>query len=132
MNTMQMRRGFSLMELTLVLVIIGLMAAGAAVALSGQGTRAKYKVTWSSMTTIKSAIEQYHLNTSAYPPNLQALQAGTMSYLDATKPLKDAWNRDFLYSPNGTAGRPYDLFSKGADGQFPSADDLDIWKPPTE
>jgi general secretion pathway protein G len=133
MKTMPNRRGFSLLELTLVLVIIGLMAAGAAVALSGQGTRAKMRITWSSMNTIKAAIDQYHLNTSQYPPSLAALQAPPMPYLEPEKPLKDAWKQDFLYSPSPTsAGRPYDLISKGPDGKYPTADDLDIWRQPAE
>jgi hypothetical protein len=55
-----------------------------------------------------------------------------MPYLEPTKKLEDGWKQAFLYSPTGTAGHPYDLFSKGADGVFPSADDLSIWVPPQE
>jgi general secretion pathway protein G len=132
MKKIRNRRGFSLLELMLVLAIIGLMTAAAAWAIAGQGARAKYRITWKSMDTINAAIQQYNLNTSTYPANLQALQAGTMAYLDSRNPLKDGWNQPFLYSPNGTNGKPYDLMSKGADGRVGTADDLNIWNPPQE
>jgi general secretion pathway protein G len=132
MKAQKIRRGFTLLELMLVVAIIGVLVAIAAVNLGGQGERAKRRATWASMRVIKQAIDSYHLNTSSYPPTLQALTTGTMAYLDDSQPLEDGWKRPFLYSPNGQNGRPYDLISKGADGMYPSADDVDIWKPESE
>jgi general secretion pathway protein G len=132
MKTIHSPRGFSLLELMLVLAIIGLMTAAAAWALAGRGTAAKIKVSWTSMNTIRSALSAYNLDHSTYPPTLAVLQQGTTPYLESVFELRDGWKNPFLYSPRGTAGKPYDLFSKGPDGTFPSADDLNIWTPPKD
>jgi type II secretion system protein G len=129
---MEVGRGFSLLELMLVLAIIGMMTAAAAWALSGRSTQAKIRVTWTSMNTIKSAIDAYNLNASVNPPSLAALQSGNMPYLEPSKPLKDGWKNDFFYSPTGTGGRPYDLMSRGPDGKLSTPDDISIWTPPQE
>lgn len=127
-------RAFSLLELTLVLAIIGVLMAVAAVSIFGRGESAKIKATWASMNVIKNAIQQYQLEKSAYPPALAALQSGAKPYLDPDKPLKDGWNNDFLYAVPGSNARPYDLFSRGGNAQFENGggDDISIWSPPKE
>lgn len=120
-------RGFSLLELMLVLVIIGVITAIAAVSLTGGGTRAKRLASYASMQVVKSAIDAYKLSHNVAPPTLAALQAGTTPYLDATKPLRDGWKQDFIYSPTSTKGMPFELFSKGEDMTFGTADDLSVW-----
>lgn len=131
-NGIRARRGFSLLELMLVLAIMGVLMAVAAVSLLGRGRAAKEKATWVTMNMIKSALQQYYLAKSAYPASLTALQTGTQAYLDKDKPLVDGWNRPFLYQTPGTGGREFDLISKGDDGSYPSADDVNIWVPPQE
>lgn len=120
-------RGFSLLELMLVLVIIGIITAIAAVSLTGSGTRAKKLASYASMQVVKSAIDSYKLTNNVAPPTLAALQAGTAPYLDATKPIRDGWKQDFIYSPTSTKGMPFELFSKGEDLTFGTADDLSVW-----
>lgn len=130
---MARRRGFSLLEITLVLVIIGALMAIATVSLLGQGERAKIRTTWATMNVVKNAIQQYQLDASGYPPTLAALQAGQRPYLDPSKSVKDGWGQDLLYAVPGQNGRPFELFSKGPNTQFENGggDDISIWKEPS-
>lgn len=125
-------RGFSLLELTLVLAIIGILMAVAAVSIFGQGENARIKATVASMSVIKNAIQQYQLSNSAYPATLTALQQGRTPLLDPDKPLVDGWNQPFLYAVPGRDNRPFDLISKGANGTLESGtgDDISVWNPP--
>lgn len=124
-----MRRGFSLLEVMLVLAIIAIMTAAVAISISGMGERAKIKATKSMLGTIQSAIKAYQIDKSAVPASLQVLQqGGKLSYLDPDKKLVDAWGEGFLYSPSPSNGHDYQLFSKGSDKQFQTADDIDVWK----
>lgn len=117
-------RGFSLLELMLVLVIIGALMAMAAVNLIGQGERAKIKTTTTSMQTISGVLKQYQLEHSAYPQTIEVLVTG--KYLDP-KSLKDSFDSAFYYKAPGRS-QGYDLISAGPDKQFSTADDIDIWK----
>lgn len=124
-------RGFSLLELMLVLAIIGVMTAIAAVSLSGQGEAAKRKATRTTMEVVAGALDAYHLERSVYPPTLSALMEGATPYLDPRKGIKDGWKRELLYQAPGASGQKYDLFSTGGNGQFENGagDDVDFWKP---
>lgn len=118
-------KGFSLLELTLVLAIIGILIAAAAYNLVGASSRAKTQVTKASMSTIKGALSSYNIQHSSYPPTLQTLI--TTKFLD-DKPLKDAWGREWMYDPRGRSrDQPYMLGSSGEDGQPGNEDDLDVW-----
>lgn len=119
------RRAFSLLEITLVLVIIGLLIAGAAVSLRGTAKRAKIKTTETRLTTISNALGEYNLNENQYPTTLQDLV--TADYLE-DKPLEDSWGQDLIYSvPSVREGKDFDLISKGPDKQYNTADDINVW-----
>jgi general secretion pathway protein G len=123
------RRAFSLLEVMLVLAIIAIMTAAVAYNLIGASERAKIKATQGMLGTIQNAIKSFQIDKSSLPGALPLLQqGGKMSYLDADKKLVDAWGRDFLYSTQPANGHDYQLYSKGPDGVFPSADDIDVWK----
>lgn len=124
------RRGFSLLEVMLVLAIIAIMTAAVAYNLIGASERAKIKATRGMLGTIQQAIKEYQMTKSALPQNLAALQAGgKMAILDPDKKLLDAWQRDFIYVASPANGHDYQLLSRGPDGQIGTADDLDVWKP---
>jgi general secretion pathway protein G len=121
----RLARGFSLLELTLVLAIIGILIAAAAYNLTGASARAKTQVTKSSMSTIKGALSSYNIQHSSYPPTLQTLISA--KFLD-DKPLKDAWGREWMYDARGRSReQPYMLGSSGEDGQPGNEDDIDVW-----
>ena len=118
------RGGFSLLEITLVLVIIGLLAAVAAVNVVGGAERARTRTTKASMQTIEQALKNYQLDNAAYPETLGALISA--KYLD-NKALNDAWGSAFVYKTPGRNNRPYELISMGKDKQVATNDDLSIW-----
>ena len=123
-------RGFSLLELMLVLAIIGVLMAVAAVNIMGGGAKAKRKATQATMATIKGQLQAYHLDTSSFPPTLATLV--TTKYLE-NKPIKDGWDNDFYYSPTGPSkDQPFVLKSPGENKQLGDEDDIDIWSTTTQ
>jgi general secretion pathway protein G len=129
------RPGFSLLELTLVVMLMGILMAVVAISLPGYLHRTRVTATWGSMRTIKTALLTYSgYNGGAYPPALSVLQSGTAPLLDQQTKLQDSWKHDFLYVTPGSNGRAYDLVSKGANGVFENGggDDLDIWQEPKD
>lgn len=121
----RMARGFSLLELTLVLAIIGILMAVAAVNILGQGTKAKIQATKATINVVGSALKQYNLDNSAYPPTLQALISSRL--LD-NKKIQDGWKRDLYYDARGrNRDQPFILGSSGDDGIMGNEDDINIW-----
>ncbi len=120
-------RGFSLLELTLVIAIMGVLMAVAAFNLIGGADDAKAKVTKTSMATIKNALQTYYTNQNAYPPTLQVLIPTPL----AQGSDLDSWDRPYYYNPAGKPGAPreqgFTLISAGSDGQMGTEDDIDIW-----
>lgn len=120
------QRGFTLLELVMVLVIIGVILAmvGPRVFNSlgrASGERAKVQI-----EQIGGALELYKLDVGRFPNTQEGLNAlltapgGAANwngpYLKDAKTLKDPWSRDFIYrSPAERGG--YDLVSLGADGR---------------
>lgn len=125
-NSVRVARGFSLLELSLVIVIMGLLMTVAAVSLLGAGNRAKAGTTKATMHTIKSAIAQYQLNENMYPVDLDALVKGKTPYLEDKKNA-DGWDQPLRYATPGRDGKPFSLISSGEDKQFGTEDDIDVW-----
>lgn len=125
-RTVRVARGFSLLELSLVIVIMGLLMTVAAVSLLGAGNRAKIGATKQTMHTIKSAIQQYQLNENMYPVDLDALVKGKTPYLEDKKNA-DGWDQPLRYAVPGRDGKPFSLASSGEDKQFGTEDDIDVW-----
>jgi len=119
-------RGFSLLELMLVLAIIGILMAVAAVNVLGAGDRAKKRATQATLATIKTQINSYHLTYSSYPPDLRTLVVA--KYLEDGK-LRDGWGADLFYDSNGrTKDQPFYLGSAGPDKAVGNEDDIDVWR----
>ena len=121
------RRGFSLLELMLVLIIIGLVSTVAAVSVGGAMKRAKVRTTKATMDVIKSQIEIYQAEKSQLPADINTLVA--QGYLQEGK-TKDGWRQDLYYRPNQNndpTARPFELISLGEDGQPDTPDDINVW-----
>jgi general secretion pathway protein G len=116
------RRGFTLLEMMLVVLIIGMLAAAVAWNFAGQGDKARIGTTKKNLATLQQIITAYQLEKGSWPETLQALVPNYASKLS-----KDGWNRDFVYYTPSPDGRAYALFSAGPDGTNGSVDDINVW-----
>ena len=117
--------GFTLLELLVVMVIIGLLAGYVAPKYFSQVGKSEVKVAQAQIDSLEKALDQYRLDTGHYPTSEQGLVALTIRpssepkwqgpYLKKTSP-PDPWGRAYVYRYPGEHGE-YDLFSYGKDGQ---------------
>ncbi|MEM7629525.1 MAG: type II secretion system protein GspG [Planctomycetota bacterium] len=130
-RTVASRRGFSLLELTLVLVIIGLLMGVAALGIPGWVKRASIQATIQTMDVYKTSINSFMAGNAQTPPeSLSELITAGYVEPDASTgaPPKDAWDEPFYYKAGQTPeGQPYRLVSSGPDKEFGTEDDIDLW-----
>lgn len=117
--------GFTLLELLVVMVIIGLLAGYVGPKLFGQIGKSEVKVTRAQIDGFAKALDQYRIDTGHYPPTEQGLAALIAQPAGETKwagPYlakgvpKDPWGNDYRYASPGEHG-DYDLQSFGRDGR---------------
>ena len=115
-------RGFTLVELLLVLVILALIGGLVLPGIIGKAEGAKVKAAASQVSRLSMAVESYYLDTGATPDSLDQLveESGGVGGWNGpyVKPssLKDPWGRDYEYRYPGDHG-DFDIYSLGADGQ---------------
>ena len=116
------QRGFSLIEIILVVVLIGGIVAFAASRILGGGDRAKANLARAQVQTLAEKVQQYEMDTGGLPPALEALvdntgnAAGWLGPYAKAGELKDPWNHAYVYRVPGD-GQAFDLVSLGKDGQ---------------
>ena len=131
-------RGFTLLELLVVMVIIGLLAGYVGPKLFGQIGKSEVKVTRAQIDALQKSLDQYRLDVGRYPSGEQGLAVLVVKPADEAKwagPYlakavpKDPWGNDYQYRSPGEHGE-YDLLSLGKDGR-PGGDgedaDLTSW-----
>lgn len=121
-----MRSGFTLIELMIAIVIIGLIAGGSIYFAMTFLENAKRSSTKTALQNLKVQIMSYKAEKGDYPPSLQAMvEAGFLK-----KPLpKDGWDRNFVYRVTPDGKNPYELFSYGPQGKGGGkASRLDAWE----
>lgn len=122
-------RGFTLLEMLVVLVIIGLIVGLVGPRLFSKVDQSKVAAAQAQVKLLRGAVESLRLDIGRYPTAEEGL--GLLSkppgdarlaerwrgpYLDGTLPL-DPWGRAYLYSLPGADGQPFALYSHGADGK---------------
>ncbi|MDM8566178.1 type II secretion system major pseudopilin GspG [Candidatus Halobeggiatoa sp. HSG11] len=136
---MWFNKGFTLLEMLVVLVIIGLLAGLVGPRIFGNVDKAKVQTASIQIKTIKGALQTLRLDMGRIPTNeegLTLLKTPPLDenfkafwkgpYLEEDLPL-DPWNRAYQYSVPGTDGHPFALYSLGADGKAEGTDfDADI------
>lgn len=128
MNRMNIRRGarhsrgFTLVELLLVLVILALIGGLVLPGIIGKAEGAKVKAAGSQINRLAMAVESFYLDTGTTPESLSDL-VGESSDVDGwngpyvkKSSLKDPWGREYVYNYPGDHG-DFDIYSLGADGQ---------------
>lgn len=127
--------GFTLLELLVVLVIIGLLAAYVGPKYFQQIGKSETKVAKAQLDSLQKALDQYRIDTGHFPNSQQGLAALNAApsgepqwqgpYLSKQVP-KDPWGREYLYRSPGEHGE-YDLWTFGKDGrEGGSGDDQDV------
>ena len=124
------RAGFTLIEIMLVVVIIGLLAGIVSVSVPKYLEKARVNKAKADIDSLGVGIQAYYMDMGHYPASLEALVQGDDPYLEKGIP-KDPWGGAYQYNfPSSHKPFKYDLKSLGQDG-VDSDDDIANWKADT-
>ena len=136
--------GFTLIEMLVVVVIMGLLIGLIGPQVIGQVDKARVTTARADMATLGQALDMYKLDNHRYPTTDQGLEAliskptaspepknwNPQGYLSGNEIKLDPWQGEYIYLSPGEGGQPYDLFSLGADAQLGGDGydaDLSVW-----
>ena len=134
------KRGFTLVELLVVIVIIALLSSLVAPKFFGKLDDAKVKTAKTQLGMLATALDAFRLDVGRYPTTEEGLKILWAKKSDIEnwsgpylpKPVtKDSWKHPFLYKSPGSNGEDYDLFSLGADGEVGGTGlnrDISVWE----
>ena len=142
---MKSQKGFTLIELMVVIIILGLLAGLVLPKIIGREEEAKVSAAKVQIKAFESALDGFKLDNGFYPDTDQGLQAlikkpeaGRIpdkwregGYLKPARIPKDPWGKDYLYFAPGGESREYEIISYGADGEQGGEGknaDIESWK----
>ena len=124
MRSKAIQAGFTLLELLVVIVIIGLLAGYVAPRYFSQVGKSEVQVARAQIDALEKALDQYRLEKRRYPTAEEGL-AAVQPYMKKTLP-NDPWGHPYVYRAGGKAG-DFELLSYGRDGKAGgSGEDADI------
>ncbi|HQV79341.1 MAG: type II secretion system major pseudopilin GspG [Agitococcus sp.] len=120
------QQGFTLIEVMVVVVILGILAAVIIPNVIGKDEQARRTLATTSLSNVANALEMYRLDNHKYPTTQEGLEALVNKAASAKvfpqggylKSLpNDPWDNPIQYVSPGTGGKSYDLYSFASDGQ---------------
>ncbi|MDD8060499.1 MULTISPECIES: type II secretion system major pseudopilin GspG [Shewanella] len=132
------QRGFTLLEVMVVIVILGILASMVVPNLMGNKDKADQQKAVSDIVALENALDMYKLDNSIYPTTEQGLDALVTKPSSSPEPRnfrdggyvkrlpQDPWRNDYYLLSPGENGK-IDIFSAGPDGQAGSEDDIGSW-----
>lgn len=128
--------GFTLLELLVVILIIGLLTGIVAPRFMGQVTRSEVTTARAQLDALDKALQSYRIDTGRFPTTTQGLKALVSApgdeprwrgpYLQSDVPL-DPWGQPYQYRTPGSNGKDFDLLSYGKDrSSGGTGDDADL------
>ncbi|MCX7678388.1 MAG: type II secretion system major pseudopilin GspG [Spirochaetes bacterium] len=119
--------GFSLLELLIVIVIIGILGTIVYTRFMDLPERAKIQAAKQQILIFKMAMDRYRLDHDEYPSGEQGLEA-IRNYLDSKEVPLDPWGKEYILRVPGENDREYDIISCGPDKQEGTDDDIRSWE----
>ncbi|WOT05182.1 type II secretion system major pseudopilin GspG [Shewanella youngdeokensis] len=138
MQTRNKQQGFTLLEVMVVIVILGILASMVVPNLMGNKDKADQQKAVSDIIALENALDMYKLDNSVYPSTEQGLEALVDKPTMSPEPRnyredgyvkrlpQDPWRNDYLLQSPGENGK-LDIFSVGPDGQAGTEDDIGNW-----
>jgi len=139
-NARRAQAGFTLIEIMLVVVIIGILMTIVAVKYGGQQERARVNAAKADIKNYGTALDLFELDNGFYPSTEQGLQALVTKPGSAPEPINwkgpylstpvrdDPWGNAYVYKYPGSAGASYDLCSFGPNRVGGDEDDICNYK----
>ena len=125
MRATDKQRGFTLLEIMVVIVIIGVLASLVVPNLMGNKEKADKQKAVSDIVALENALDMYKLDNHHYPTTNQGLES--LVETPTLPPLAaDPWGNDYVLVNPGEHGA-YDLLSAGPDGEMGTEDDITNW-----
>ncbi len=123
-----LRKGFTMVELMAVLIIISLLAMVVVRNFVGQTDKARVITTKANLRLLHQAVTQFKMDTGRFPTEEEGLMAlieqpsdvknwEPGGYLETTQIPEDGWGNDFIYELYPESGKPFVIKSLGADGE---------------
>ena len=136
------RRGFTLMEVLLVLVILVVLGSIVVPMVTGIGESANVKAATIQVAALERAIDMYKFETKQFPGSMDDLVTKPSDakmaknwhgpYIKTNKDLIDPWDNEYKYDAKGKKNQnSYDVWSMGPDGQDGTDDDIGNWQSKT-
>ena len=138
MQSSRKNQGFTLLEIMVVIVILGLLASIVVPNLMGNKEQADIQKAVSDITSLENSLQMYKLNNRRYPTTEQGLSA--LVQIPSAEPVPrnypddgyirrlptDPWGNDYLYESPGQNAK-VDVYSMGPDMEAQTDDDIGNW-----